>query len=161
MYKYQPQEIVDCFAKAKNINAAVKAFLKRDAKRGEPSERFAKEAKKVLVERPKEALNFVTSQLAQSEPFFYALAGHAHMTLVGSIAQEIVEKYADEFNDTYEIKNEQLKVTNKARFDAITKDVISKIETGLSSNGFENSSFMKNVLLLSIFNQEVIVEIVK
>ncbi len=157
MLPYTVSHILDAFAKAKNLNASMKNFLKREVKRGDPAEKFTKDLRDVLLsDDVNRSEQFFAKHLPKYESHLFVAAGYAHYDLVNGLAASIVERYADDFNATYEVQDEKLTYKDRPNFEKLAKEAITLISAGLKPSGLDGSPFMLNVVFVSIFTREVI-----
>jgi|688.fasta_scaffold290233_2 hypothetical protein len=160
MLESSKDEVQSAFLAAKNTNAAVKTFLKREARVGDPSERFAKDFRNATSSGREESVQaFVEKHFPKYEMYFLALARYAHSEFISSTVEKIFEKFADEFNTTYEKTSEGVTVTNSAKFNQITQEVLKIITDELSSAGLPVTNFMKKAALICIFEPDVLKEV--
>jgi hypothetical protein len=157
------QEIVQAFASAKNLNAALKNFLKREGRGGgEAVQSFAKSFRNGVVGRKPEALvAFVEANYPKREVLFMGLVRYAHADLVESTVGEIIDKHADRFNTTYERSGDEIKVTNRAEFDSTVKDVVAIIDRSLAAAEVARTNFLVNSIVASVFEPDVLREVYK
>ncbi len=151
--------IVACFRRAPNINAAMKSFLKREVKKGDGAERFVKDLREALLsENEDRAVAFVERKLEPFEAHLVALGGYLHAQFVTEVAGAIVEKFADEFNASYEVRGDELALRNEKRFHEIVREVLESIQGHIEAHGL-SSYFMTCVLLNAIFDRPVLVRV--
>ncbi len=157
MLECSATDIHNCLRKATNINAAVKNFLKREVKKGDPSEKCAKTLKDIFGSQDQaRSLDFVATSMPKFLNHLYSIACYAYFEPIGKLASSVVEKYADDFNATFEVQNNILAYKNEGEFKRISDEALSILRSGLKDMGFDDSPFMKNVTLLSIFERPVI-----
>jgi hypothetical protein len=89
------------------------------------------------------------------------LARYAHPELVESVVATIIDTHADAFNSTYERGESGISVKDAATFKKIVKDVQQIIDKGLVSAELPTSNFMKNTLMASVFEVDVLGEVLK
>ena len=155
-------EITECFARARNLNAALKSFLKREGTSNPQAASFAKDFRSAAGSGKEEAIRvFVERHYPKREVFFTGLARYAHPEVVESVVGTIIDTHADRFNATYERGDEGISVKDDATFKKIVKDVNQIIEKGLVSAELPTSNFMKNTLLASVFEVDVLGEVLK
>jgi len=153
-------EINEAFAAAKNSNAAIKTFLKKEVKAGSPVERFAKNFKAaVATGKPATLRAFIENSFPQQERCFLVCARYAHAEAIASIVEQIFDKHADEFNATYEKVEAGIEIKDKSKFAAIVKSVSSMLDAGLKAASLPPSNFLKNAVLLCVFDDEVLKEV--
>jgi hypothetical protein len=73
----------------------------------------------------------------------------------------IVSKHADDFNATYEKQDGGMKVIDAARFKEIVNAVQSTIKKDLEAAGLPVNNFMQNALLTTVFELDVLNEVMK
>lgn len=157
MLECTADDIYEALDKAPNVNAAIKNFLKREGKKGDPSERFAKGLRQVFSTN-NEVLRkkFINDTMPQHLNYFYSVACYAYFEFVSKLAENIVNQYADDFNNTFEIVENKLNFKDRAKFDAISAQALDMMDAELKELNFSGSQFMRNVALISVFEQPVI-----
>lgn len=154
-------EIAQNLRRSPNINAAVKSFLKREVKKGDGAERFIKDLRDVLLSKNEQlAAEFLERRLSQYEPYVVALGGYAHADFVTALAGRIVEKYADEFNATYQVWGESVTVADPQRFNQIVGEVLKLVADEIDQKGLPGY-FMKCVILNAIFDRPVLMKVLE
>ncbi len=118
-------EIEQGFCKAKNLNSALKGFLKREGSANPQAASFAKDFRAAAGSGKAPAIRaFVERNYPKREIFFVGLARYAHPELVESVVGRIIDTHADAFNATYDRGEDGIKVTDAATFKKIVKDYL-------------------------------------
>lgn len=157
MFSFTTEDVVGSLKRAGNINAALKNFLKREVRRGDPAERFVKDLREVMVGKDEtRALNYIEKRRPGFDSHLVAIGSYAHSEMVMVLANQIVEKYADRFNATYEVKDEDIAVKDKKEFESIMKEVSGVITQTLKEAGFGDSVFMQSVIFSTVFDRPVL-----
>lgn len=160
MIEFSSDEIYQAFESAPNLNAALKNFLKREVQRGDPVEKFIKNLRKVSTGRNSAAMKlFIDKNLPDYQQHFLLLAGYANADAVNSISEKVIEKHADAFNATYQESDSGIDITDRAQFEAITREVVTTVENGIKDHKLPGTQFMKLVLANSIFEDKVLKEV--
>lgn len=160
MLEYTAQDAYTVLKKSTNINAAIKNFIKREIRKGDPGEKFAKNLRNVLISKNEQtALDFIDGALPQFTNHLVTIACYAFPEFINNLVEEIVEKYADDFNATFEVTEDRLGYKDKAKFESIAKEAIGIIREKIKAEGMGDSPFMRNVIYLSIFEPAVIVAV--
>jgi len=151
------QDIVQVFEQAKNTNSAVKKFLKNEVGGDAKSEKFAKSFREAFASgSSKTREEFVEDHLANFEPHLLVLARIAHTEIVAKIAEEIYLKYAESFNATYVIQNDEVQFQDEGKFKQIVSDVSALVESSLAQVKAPGAPFMKKVVFFFIFETPVL-----
>lgn len=162
MFPTTIDEVENAFASAKNLNAALKSFLKREGKGGPQIASFAKDFRNAVgTGRPAAVKFFIEQNYSKREVLFVGLIRYVFPEAVESIVTKIFDTYADEFNTTYTKSEGGMTVTNPPRFKEIAKAVVSLVEEGLRGAELPVSNFMKNSLLVCVFESDVLQEVFK
>jgi hypothetical protein len=157
VFSFTTEDVVGSLKRAGNINAALKNFLKREVRRGDPAERFVKDLREVMVGKDEtRALNYIEKKRPGFDSHLVAIGSYAHSEMVMVLANQIVEKYADRFNATYEVKDEDIAVKDKKEFESIMKEVSGVITQTLKEAGFGDSVFMQSVIFSTVFDRPVL-----
>ena len=150
-------EVLQTFEGANNINAAFKKFLKNDVANDPVNLKFIKNLKQVFGSKEsalKEA--FITKHLPDFEPHFLVIGRYAYVDPVDTVTEEVITRYAEEFNTTY-VKNEQgVELKNAERFKQIVLEVMAILNQRFEAQTLPRSNFMKIIVLNSIFDAEVL-----
>jgi hypothetical protein len=162
MFPTTIEEVENAFASAKNLNAALKSFLKREGRGGPQIASFAKDFRNAVgTGRPAAVKFFIEQNYSKREVLFVGLIRYVFPEAVESIVTKIFDTYADEFNTTYTKSEGGMTVTNPARFKEIAKSVVGLVEEGLRGAELPVSNFMKNSLLVCVFESDVLQEVFK
>lgn len=157
MIDYTIADAVNCLKEAKNLNSAVKHFLKKELRPGDPAEKFAKELRDVIERGDNTQIKkFFERHMPKFERQLFAIGGYAHWDFIGAAIERIGAKFADQFNTTYSSSESGVSINDKNRFNSIAKEALQAVDQELSTNGFEKSSFMKNIMLSSLFEPAVL-----
>lgn len=155
-------EVVTTFAGAKNLNAALKTFLKREGANSPSLASFAKDFRGVVATGRSEAIRvFIDSRYEKRPVFFMGVARYAFPELVEGIVGAIIDKYAETFNATYERGESGITVKDTKTFKEIVKGVDAMVAEALKANGLGANNFMRHALLSSVFEPDVLQEVVK
>jgi hypothetical protein len=156
------EEAKEAFAAAKNLNAALKNLLKREGASSPAIAPFAKEFR-VAASSGKSAPRdlFIEKNFDSKQFYFIGSVRYAFPELVDSCVGAIVDKFADDFNSTYQREENGIKVTDAKRFESIVKDVQEIIKKDLKAAELPNNNFMINALLATVFEFDVLQEVMK
>lgn len=161
MYEFNATHVVTAFKKAHNLNAAVKAYLKlqgngQDAK----AVRFAKDLREVVQNSNTERLaTYVSGHFEAHQETLVAIAACAHSDLISGIIAQIADKYSDEFNSTYELNANGIKLKEPKDFDRIAQEAIAFIGSELKAKGWDDAAFLKAVAVNQLFDKNVLAEL--
>lgn len=159
---YRPEDVANCFLNAKNPNAAIKNFLKREVQKGDPSVKVVKDLKSILTSaegvRQERLHAFFERHMEKYEKHFMSVAGYAHAEVVNPIADEVIEEFAEAFNETFEEADSGIVVKDRKKFESIAKKAVEKISTELKKSD-SDSVFLQGVVVVSIFEQPVLDEL--
>jgi len=157
VFSFTTEDVVGSLKRAGNINSALKHFLKREVRRGDPAERFVKDLREVMLGKDDtRALSFIDKKRPGFDSHLIAIGSYAHSEMVMNLANEIVEKYADKFNATYEVQDDDIALKDKKGFETIMKEVTEIISTNLKGAGFGESVFMRSVVFSTVFDRPVL-----
>ena len=155
-------EVEVSFSKARNLNAALKSFLKREGTSNPQAAAFAKDFRAATSTGKQAALRaFLERHYPKREIFFVGIARYAHPELIESTVGRIVDNHADTFNATYERGDSGITIKDAGTFKKIVKSVDKTIEESLTGSELPVTNFMKNALLASVFEPEVLSEVLK
>ena len=155
-------EVTTALTSAKNLNSALKSFLKREGTQTPQVAVFAKEFRVVVSSgRPEPVRLFIEQNYDKRPMYFLGLARYAYADLVETIVGKIIEQHADTFNTTYERAEQGIKVTDAKTFAVIVQSASQMIDDGLATSGAPTSNFMRNAIMASVFEPDVLTEVLK
>ncbi len=160
MYPYSEEEALQCLISAPNLNAAAKRFLKNEGASGDDNIRFGK-AFRNAAKNPKEKQlrEFVQKALPKYEQQLFLIVKYAYDEAFTEIVEQIFERYAEQFNDTYEIDGEQISLTDEARFHEISQKAIAEIDELIETRPTPNNNCMRNAVCITLFEPLVLKQI--
>ncbi len=147
---------------AKNLNAAIKKYLKTDALKGSSEEKFLKKLKSLQsLKNPDSFLNFIEKTEEDKLECLENLTRYAYSDLIDNLVEEIIEKHSEDFNKTYSAGVSEIKIEDEDSFVEIAKAVEKKIYTEIKNANIESADFMKDVISGSIYDGGILIEIRK
>jgi hypothetical protein len=162
MFQSTVDEVKEAFAAAKNLNAALKNLLKKEGSGTPQVVGFAKEFRNAVSSGKSGPRDFfIEKNYPAKELFFMGAVRYAFPEIVESTVGSIVEKFADQFNATYERHDDGIKVTDTAGFKKIAKEVHGIIASDLKAAELPTNNFMQNALLATVFEVDVFAEVIK
>lgn len=162
MLETNVEEVTVALTSAKNLNAALKSFLKREGTQTPQVATFAKEFRGVVTSgRPEPVRVFIEQNYEKRPMYFLGVARYAYPELIESVVGQIITKHAETFNTTYERADQGIKVTDAKAFAAIVASVSEMIDQGLKASGAPTSNFMRNAIMASVFEPDVLTEVLK
>lgn len=162
MLQSNVQEVQQSFAAAKNLNAALKNLLKKESSGNPQIASFAKEFRAAAgsgKSAPRDL--FIERNYPEKELYFMGAIRYAFPELIEATVGAIIGNYADSFNATYERKDDTVAVTDAAAFKKIVKEVHEIVKKDLTAAEVPNNSFMQNAVLATVFEVDVLVEVMK
>lgn len=162
MLETNVEEVTTALTSAKNLNAALKSFLKREGTQTPQVASFAKEFRGVVSSgRPEPVRLFIEQNYDKRPMYFLGVARYAYPELIEAVVGQIIEQHAENFNKTYDRVEQGIKVTDAKGFAAIVKNVAQMIDDGLTTSGAPASNFMRNAIMASVFEPDVLTEVLK
>lgn len=162
MLETSVDEVATALVNAKNLNAALKSFLKKEGNSAPHVATFAKEFRVVAAKgKPEPVRFFVEQNYPRRAVYFLGLARYAYPELVESTVGQIIDRHAERFNATYEKGENGITITDTKTFSSIVKDVLKLIDESISSAQTPSSNFMRNAIMASVFEPDVLEEVVK
>ncbi|MCB0354300.1 MAG: hypothetical protein KDD64_12270 [Bdellovibrionales bacterium] len=160
MYHYELNEAADCLRSAKNINAALKSFLRHEVQKGDPSARFVKGLKSAATAPRKESLvEFLEKALPKYEPHLFLILRYAFQEEVEGILDQVITTHAEEFNKTYSSDGNTIEVVDRQGFEKIASHALSQISDQVNKSDLPKSNLMKNAVAFSLFERPVLREV--
>lgn len=153
-------EVLEVFKKSRSVEQAAKSFLRREVQKGSPEEQFVRNFKSALTSGSEaRARSFIDKYLANNQNYFLALAGYAHLEFITGLSNKVFDKYADEFNATYETLEKEVRVKDKKKFAEIVKSTTEMLDAELKAYALPDSWFMKKTALNAIFEPRVMQQV--
>ena len=157
MLTYSHDDIIATFRSAKNLNAAIKSFLKGEVTKGHPAERFAKSFRSAYDAQDEARLtNFIEKNLPQFEKELLLIANYAHADVIGRASDRIISTHAESFNETYARSDGEITVTDPSSFKKIINNAFTIIEEELGQTDVPDTPFLRNVFILTIFDEDLV-----
>jgi hypothetical protein len=162
MLRSTVDEVKESFAAAKNLNAALKNLLKKEGSGTPQVVGFAKDFRNAVSSGKNGPRDFfIEKNYPAKELFFLGAVRYAFPELVEGVVGAIVNKYADDFNSTYQRNDDGIKVTDAAAFKKIVKEVHGIIKNDLKAAEVPNNNFMQSAILATVFEVDVLAEVMK
>ena len=156
------QEVQESFAAARNLNAALKNLLKKEGAATPDIVGFAKDFRAAAASGKSVQRDlFIERHYPAKEWYFIGAIRYAFPELIESTVGGIVEKYADDFNSTYERSEDGIVVKDAVRFEKIVKEVSGIVKADLKAAEVPANNFMQNAVLAAIFEFDVFQEVIK
>ena len=160
MYAYTAAEAAAALRGSKNPNAALKNFLKHEVQGNEVLARFVKNLRTTIDSKSPQACEALFEQgIRKFDIAVLAILRCAYADTLVAIVEPVIEKYADDFNKTYEHADSAINVKDEANFKRIVEEVLALFDQGLSAANLNPAGLMKEVLIHHLFEAEVVKEI--
>src|SRR5687767_10319790 len=118
--KISATDVEAVLSSAENLNAALKTLLKREARAENSIEPFVKSLRSVVTRnRDGELLSYIEQHYPTHEIHFALLASYAFPAVQDAIISEVFDKYAEDFNATYEKSERGIRITDPGKFSSI------------------------------------------
>lgn len=161
MLPYTKEDVVAALRGAKNLNAAVKNFLKKETGGDAKLAHFAKELRAGFESRIEgRAESTAARAMVENEGALYAVLKHAYAEGIVANIERIVEVHADKFSATYEPGAKGITVKDRKNFSSIIHQVIGELDTLLAEQQMPVSNLMKNTVLAYLFEPDVLKEVI-
>jgi hypothetical protein len=153
-------DVQEAFGSAKNLNAALKNFLKRESRSGEQVASFAKDFRAAVSTGRAAAINaFIEKNYPRKEVYFLGVARYAFPELVESCVGRIIDQHAEAFNKTYERLEQGISIKDAKKFASIVREVHEIVKGDLQIAELPVNGFLENALLSSVFEIDVLTEV--
>lgn len=161
VFSYEQEQLEQTLTSAKNINAALKSFLKHEAQKGDPAVKFVKALKANAQSKSPGALSeFISKNREKYEQHLFLIARYGHNEVIEPLLNKIITDYAERFNGCYSTNGgTQFQYTNEMLFKEIAKEVNKVTESHLTESELECNGFTKNTVFYSLFEPLVIEEL--
>ncbi|MEZ4755089.1 MAG: hypothetical protein R3A13_12470 [Bdellovibrionota bacterium] len=157
MLDYNTNDAVVVFEVSSDLKSAIKNFIKREAGKGDPGGKLAKNLYEVFNSGDKSRIdNFLNKHKTENATYLYAIGGYAHLEFITIISENIVDNYAEAFNETYESDGKVCKVTDDKEFKKIAVAALKEIDEAIDNAELPDNPFMKNVVYNAIFEIAVL-----
>lgn len=164
MYSYTHEEALNSLLNAKHLNASAKKIIKSHGSQDPKSARFAKALKAATKSPlPNAFSSFVEKALPEYEEHLLLVARNAYAPFIEPILDEIIEKYADDFNSTYEIDTNtgSITLTAESEFQRIGQAALEILSGRVEKSDLPNNGFIKKAIAYSLFDRSVLAELSK
>lgn len=163
MKEVTTDEVVESFKCARNLNAALKNLLKKEASHNEALGRFAKSFRTAVsgVNATSAMKFFVEKNYKNEDLFFLAAARYAHTEFLEKLIDQVITDHGEEFNQTYTLGQNSIEIKDKAKFTSIAQEVSVKADAALKEASLPVCSFMKLAFYHSLFEPQVLREVLK
>lgn len=157
-----PAEVEAVLLSAGNLNAALKSLLKREGRRGNTIEPFAKALRNIVARnQPNELRKYIEANYTSKPSHFLLLAAYAFPTVCNSTAEKVVTTYADAFNATYQRGESGITIIDSEKFKSIVAATIEITKADLSDARIPCNNFSIHMVLSTIFDSDVFAEVVE
>jgi hypothetical protein len=155
-------DVQETFGNAKNLNAALKNFMKRESRSGEQVVSFAKDFRSAVTTGKAPTINaFIEKNYPRKEVYFLGVARYAFPELVESCVGRIIDTYAESFNQTYERQEQGISIKDAKSFASIVREVHKMVKGDIQAAELPVNGFLENALLSSVFEIDVLTEVMK
>jgi hypothetical protein len=166
VFKFSLEDVTATFDLKVNLNSGLKRAIKDSGSSHEDRDdylAFAKSFRDVVARnRKSERDEFIVRYLGQAPNFFARVATMIFRDQVQGVARGIVDRYAEEFNNTYrENEESSLEVLDGSSFERIVAEAYSEAGRGLMATGLPDNNFLRVVILSMVFTEGVNKEIRK
>lgn len=161
MLSYTPEDVVASLRGAKNLNAAVKNFLKKDVGNDARIAQFAKELRAAFESPLKQRADlFIRQSLPQSEIPLIGVVRYCYVDGISAVVEQIAAQYAEEFGATYQQSVDGVEIKDRATFERIISEVVGGLGQRLEAQKLPASNFMKNAVLMFLFEADVLKHVI-
>ncbi len=152
MFELTSEQAKHAFASAKNLNAALKHFLKKSELTNK-EEKFAKNFR-VAVSAGKNRVDFfIDNNFATQQKLFLKVSHFAFSELFSETIETIITKYGEEFNSTYSQNDNDVSILDESNFKRIIKEVKIILDEFFSKLNHPSEAFLKVSILTCIFDE--------
>jgi hypothetical protein len=153
---YSPSDVIESIRKAKNLNSAVKNFLKREVAGDAKAAQFAKDLRAAFEAKlPERGQAFIEKNLTAHEVHLLSIIRYAYAEGLAQIVEAVATQHADNFAKTYTPGTETISVTDKKNFEGILTQVVKSLSNELSTRQIPANNFMKNAVLVFLLEPQV------
>jgi hypothetical protein len=163
LIEFRTEDVISAFDVAVNLNSGLKRAIK-DSGRGNPEfVSFAKRFRDVVSRgRKADRDAFIERHLVEAAGYFCGIAGSVLKDKIMEIAKTVIDRYADEFNNTYRHRADRsIEILSASDFDRIVSSAYRDIGEGLIAQELPDSKFTRTVVLSTLFVGEVWLEVQK
>lgn len=156
--KIDIEEIKTGILNSNNLNAALKNVLKKEAEKGSSLEKFSKALRKATSAKNEKVLKNTLDQYAEKyKPESILILRYVYDKEITEISNLIIEKFGEEFNSTYENKDELISLTNEDRFNEIINEVKELSQKKLKEYNMQPNTLNKFILFDTLFDKPVFI----
>lgn len=157
--KEDVHELRELLLRAKNLNSAVKSYLKNEVEKREEEIRFLKAVRKVALPTQRKQLERFLEQYGEEYTLsLFILVRHAYFSLLSPVVQRVIDEYAEQFNATYVTEGEDVRVTDEATFSNIIQAAAGMLDEALQQAGLGGSKMLHKVFVHLLYDGAVVKE---
>lgn len=158
---YSLGDVEQCFRSAKNMNAALKHFLKHEVRAGDPAARFVKSFRVAYLSKdPTVFQKFIKSSLERYQLHLLLLGRYSQSSVIEPLLDRVIAAFADDFNETFSSDGSTVTIEDQAKFREISCAADAMICASLNSESSLRSNFARLAVLSSLFQPEVLTKVI-
>lgn len=156
-------EIVEVLSAAKNLNAALKNLIKREGDSNPEVVSFAKDLRaRISGSHTSNIESFVEKSLERKrQGFFLGLARYAFADVIDPVVEDVIDRFADTFNTTYERTDTGVVVKLPEQFKEIVDEVARITDEALKAAEIPANSYSRTTMFATVFEADVLEEVQK
>ncbi len=158
-------EIVEVLLVAKNLNAALKNLIKREGDGNPEVVSFAKDLRARISGskfNSDSVESFVEKSLERERHgFFLGLARYAFADVIDPVVEDVIGRFADTFNTTYERTDAGVVVKLPEQFKEIVDEVVRIADEALEAAKIPVNSYSRTTMFATVFEADVLEEVQK
>ena len=159
---FSNEDVLAVFGAADNLNSALKHFLKKEIRPGDPNGRFIKDLRAVVASgNTKRLADVVAAARPKFDGALLGVAGYAHSEMVMGVISKVVEKYADSFNLTYVVQEDEIELKDKTKFCEIATAGLALIDGTLKETKMSGLPFLRATIVAAVFERPVLARMMK
>ena len=155
-------------SQARNLNAALKKLLKIEGEKDDKTLRFIKGFRDLIKRIPNKGdstpviADFVARTMPEFKEHLLVVGRNAFFEQIEVVLTEVIEKYADDFNLTYDHDGSgEITISDEDRFLKLANEAVNRISELIKESTMPDNSFIKSSVLYALFDPTVLAELDK
>lgn len=166
---YSTEDATQAYCHSKNLNSAIKKFLKEAGSQNPAALRLVKELREIVKRdtgKPTQAStstakmqSFIERNFEGNRDLFLVLARSAYAAQTEEVIDRIIQRFAEQFNTTFNLEGENLQVKDTARFKELGSQALDTIYIMVKDKELAGAPFLAHAVAYSIFEPLVLKEL--
>jgi hypothetical protein len=151
------EELRTLILRSKNLNSAVKSYLKHEVEKQAKEIRFLKAIRKVsLPTQKKQLMHFLEQCTDEYAIALFILVRHAYFHVLSPVLEEVIREKAEVFNATYTSHGDEITIKDEKTFQSVVQEVSKMLDDALAKEGFGGSKMLHKIFMHLLYDAAVV-----